>query len=759
MLDRVLRQLGAVPDRLLASDPGLGRLRTAFNAVFALGSSLAVEYLVARLIGADARATLVSLLLGAVVAMMGSMALTGPGVWRKVKLAVFFPVAVGVGMVGGAAAGSHTTVMLTGFVAVMFVAVFVRRFGIPFFFYGFMAWMGYFFASFLQATLAVVPSLLVAVLVSSVWVLVLSVTVLRTDARRVLGSTWRAYDARGRAVARAAAELLEHRGDSRRRGRWQRRLSAREAGLAEAALMIEGWSEEQGALPAGWSGAALRRRLLDSQQALDRVIGSAVALQEADPELVGKAVVLLDRIARFEPGARRLAAIAAAEQLADAARAAEARGHEGWWQARHLAFAAIDLIDLAGSAGEPPEVEPTDAEYSATTPLMMGNLPGAPAVARDVPARGIRWNPLARMDLTSRQALQAALAGAIAIVAGRALSPTRYYWAVIAAFVVFTGTATRSETFLKALNRVVGTLVGLVVAIWLAHLTSGHTAWVLTVVLLSMFLGFYLLRLSYAYMMFFITIMVGQLYTVLNMFSSELLVLRLEETAIGAAVGIAVALAVTPLSTRDTVKVARDSLLEAVRDLLEGVADRLTEDESRPDLDGLSRAVDNRVRQLVLVAQPLTRPMLLGNDSRHTRHRLALYRALGARVRALVVGLRRTRSVGSGTAYAAAGMPGRSGEVTAPGDSVPGDDHAPPVDDRSVAEACRALARAAEELTAAAPGKATPALVEPLGRADTAVFTDHDDARSADPVRRALVHLHSTLAELADPAGARAAGH
>src|SRR5699024_704833 len=173
-----------------------------------------------------------------------------------------------------------------------------------------------------------------------------------------------------------------------------------------------------------------------------------------------------------------------------------------------------------------------------------------------------------RLDLTSRQAIQVALAGGLAILVGRALSPTRYYWAVIAAFVMFSGTATRSETFLKGLNRVIGTALGLTVAVGLAEITAGHTIAIVATIILSMFCGFYLLRVSYAYMIFFVTIMVAQLYTVLHEFTPGLLILRLEETAIGAGLGFAVALLLMPLSTRDTVRSARGEVLHAVSKLL-----------------------------------------------------------------------------------------------------------------------------------------------------------------------------------------------
>ncbi|HET7357256.1 MAG TPA: FUSC family protein [Nocardioidaceae bacterium] len=709
MRDGVRGWLGSTSDRLLASDPGLGRFRMAASAVLAMGTALAVEYAVATATGAPAAGRLIAMLLGAVVAMMGSMALTGSGAWSKLRTAAFFPVAIGVGLAAGTAVGRHTDLMLAVFVLVMFLAVFVRRFGLPFFFYGFMAWMGYFFASFLQTTLAALPSLMVAVVVATGWLVLLSVTVLRTNPRKVLRSTWRAYLARGRSVARACAELLEtNPADQRRHARWRRRLSARQAGLAEAALMMEGWSEEPGALAPDWSGVALRRRLLEIQHTLDRVAGAATTLAEEPSALTGTAHHVADRLARNDaPAARR-----AAELLISRSREAEEVDAPGWWPALHLASGALEFLDLSARAGQPPVLEPNEAEFSATAPLMMGNLPGSPAVASGVRARGTSWNPVARLDMTSRQAVQVSAAAVLAIVLGREVSAARYYWAVIAAFVVFTGTGSRTETFLKGFNRVLGTLLGLFASVWLAHLTAGRTPWVLAVILASMFLGFYLLRISYAYMIFFVTIMIGQLYSALHQFSSGLLVLRLEETAVGAAAGIVVALLVTPLSTRDTVRAARDDLLGALGELLTGAACRVERDPPRPDLDALARALDDRVRRLALVAQPLA--WLWGAHNQRTRHRLRLYQAVSAQGRALAAALHR----GTG-------------------------------EPECVAAACRALADAAERLTEASPGRPVPSLEEPLARADSALFQHASRREPTDEVLRPLGHLHRTLAELA----------
>src|SRR5699024_2986467 len=144
----------------------------------------------------------------------------------------------------------------------------------------------------------------------------------------------------------------------------------------------------------------------------------------------------------------------------------------------------------------------------------------------------------------------------------------------------------------------------LVVGIWSAHLTAGNTPLMLAVIIVSMFCGLYLVRVGYAYMIFFVTIMVSQLFGILHEFSEHLLMLRLEETVIGAACGIAVALVVAPLTTRDTVAHAQTDLLTTLADLL----DAATGDDATRSPGGLLVDLDDRLRRLHLVAKPLTRP-------------------------------------------------------------------------------------------------------------------------------------------------------
>ncbi len=742
-------------DRVVASDPGLNRLRMAVSAAVAMSSALGLEYGFARVTHAGAQGTLVAMLLGTIMAMMGSMALSGSAFWPKARTAVFFPVAIGAGMLVGVAVAGRTDLMLCAFVAVMFAAVYVRRFGMAFFFYGFMFWMGYFFAAFLGATLSAVPGMLYAVCVATAWILLLSATVLRTNPRRTLGRVRGAFGARSRAVAAACADLLEDAAagaaDPRRTARLRRRLHARQLRLAEAALMIEGWSADPGALPAGWSGPALRRRLLDAHLAVDALAEAALLLEPlaADGGLAATAAGIARLVARrqyraAERAARPLLRVSGTPQ------------DDGYWPAQHLAAAVVEFVTLADEPPQEPHrpppadgADPGDGvrladdavQFEPAVVLTQGMLPGSAAVAGDVAARGHRWNPLSRASLTTRQAIQVAVAGSLAIVAGRELSEARYYWAVLAAFIAFAGTATRSETTIKAVNRVLGTLVGLGAGIGFAHLTAGHTMWVLVVIVASMSCGFYLVNVSYGSMIFFVTIMVSQLYSVLHEFSAGLLVLRLEETSLGAAIGIAVALVVLPTSTRDTVGTARQRFFTALGEVLTASAARLRPDDpgqpappagssavSDAELDALTRVLDHRLQQLALVARPLTRPMVWRNDPRAVRHRLTLFAAVTRHSRALAMAPRRLPESA------------RSGPL---------------------ATACLALAEATESLAGhpVAPARPAPEVESRLAAAESALLAHRPRCLGAQlpPYTRPLVHLRQLLHELAAAPGASGA--
>jgi uncharacterized membrane protein YccC len=442
---------------------------------------------------------------------------------------------------------------------------------------------------------------------------------------------------------------------------------------------------------------------------MERVAVAAMRLGDADPLLRSEAHTATQHLA----ARRDVAALIACDRLTQRAAEVKRGGGAGWWPARHLAYGVEEFLRFDAAVDQPPEVDPGETDFESASMLAFGGLPGSPAVAKDVAAHG-RWNPVARLSLTSRQAVQVALAGVVAIGLGTLLSPTRYYWAVITAFVMFTGTGTRYETLNKGVARIAGTVLGLVAAVLLAHATAGHQVAVLTLILVSVFGAFYLAKVSQAAMTFFITVLLAEMYTVLGTFSNAVIVLRLGETAVGAAAGIGVALLFAPLSTRATVRSARDAMLEAMATLLESVASS-AEGAPSADLDAQVRRLDDDARRLTLVARPLTRHIGWGSASTRTARRLWLYVAAVSQCRALVIAVQRR----------------------------------PPSAPAACASAARAIAQAARALSALPPGSVVPDAVEPLADGEHALFSDPDVASHTDPVIRHLHHLAATLTQVA----------
>ncbi|MGW2182164.1 FUSC family protein [Streptomyces sp. NPDC001732] len=169
-----------------------------------------------------------------------------------------------------------------------------------------------------------------------------------------------------------------------------------------------------------------------------------------------------------------------------------------------------------------------------------------PAVAlAPVPGRG-----LARA--TTRQAVQATVGGALALMAGLLLSEERWYWAVGATWWVFVNTASRGETLVRGFRRILGTLIG--VPVGLAVVVPLHGAPVPTAILVAagVFGIFYTAAVSYTWMVLSVTVLAGALYGLLGVLDPALLALRLAETGVGALGAMLAVLLVLPVTTHAT---------------------------------------------------------------------------------------------------------------------------------------------------------------------------------------------------------------
>jgi uncharacterized membrane protein YccC len=638
--ERVREELRDARDRWVASDPGLARLRQAVKVAVAVATTLGIEYLLSLAVGTPAVSLM---LLGAVTAMLTATSVKENRRRQVLRAALPIPPIGVAGLALGVLAGEAHLLGVIMFVAVSFVAVWMRRFGPRFFGYGFLLWQAYFFALFLHSPLGDLPDLILAVLVASVWVGLLLLTVLYDDPQAKLRQVVAALRARARAVISGCLDLL----DEPRNQRLRRRLRGQLVQLSEVVLLLDGQLADERALPDGVLPGRMRRWTVDVEIGIDEVCGAVLDLASADlsPELRAAVTTLLENLG-WGQRQKALAAVGELRRLVDAApaehplpAAAAVRRLAG---ATEFVLDTVEDYDSGGLRAELPgaSADPLDDEddFEPVVTLVNGGLPGTAALAEQSlgGATARRFSP-ARWKLSTRQAWQAAVAAGLAIFFGELVSSQRYYWAVISAFLAFAGAATAGESVSRAVGRVCGTLAGLVGAVGLANLTHGDPWLVGTTIVLAIALAFFAQPVSYTLMIFFITLMLGQLYTLLGTFSDEVLVLRLEETAVGAVIGIVVALLVFPASSSRTLRVARQTYLEGLAGLLDSAEQTLRGRE--PDADLLAQAVslDALGRQLVRVRKTMTRGRLFGADRDDLRHRVSVLGASGAAARSLAI--------------------------------------------------------------------------------------------------------------------------
>ena len=596
---------------MIGSDPGLLRLRMATRTTVALGCSLLALYVLTRATGQP----LTVALLGVVITMVASRSVNEPDPRQQRITMALLPAPAAVSIAAAAVLASHPVVSDAVFVVVVFTAAYIRRFGARGRALGMVAFMSYFFTLYLRARLSELPWMIGAVAVGTVCTFVMTTYVMPDRPERVLRATIRALRARMAIVVDTTAEAVRTgRLDERRR----RRMRARTLRLNETALMVQDQIEDQADPATLWPGVAAERLapwLLDAELAIEWVATAgrrAAALASETPSAIptqtrAALVDALSRLARAirlpEPDGLREAATRAQRLLDEQCgpAAAPADDDPGSAAVRRLALAIINaatatsdvraIVDRAAT-GDAAALERTDSERPPASDGVPVDEP-----AEEAPPQGLRP--------TTRQAIQVAVAASLAIVAGELVSPARWYWAVIAAFVIFAGTNSWGETLTKGWQRLLGTLLGVPCGVLVATLLAGDKTAAFAGIFVCLFCAFYFMTVTYSLMTFWITTMLALLYGLLGQFSFGVLMLRLEETALGAVIGATVAIVVLPTHTRAAIRDDTRTFLASLSALIDAsTATMFGEDESVSPSEQ-ARQLDRDLQQFRVTAKPL----------------------------------------------------------------------------------------------------------------------------------------------------------
>lgn len=619
-------------DRLFASDHGLVRFRFALRAVL----SVALAALVQIVLGIPAT----SLLLGCVAALNCSTSMrAGTLGQRAVNIALFAP-AMAASLTVATLLAPYRIVGDVVFVAVMFVAVYARKFDQLGASLGLGAFMAYFFASYLHATPALLPVMYGSVVLGVTCCAVVALGVFRDTPASTLRRTTASIRAQASRLIDQLADLLEDGEPPSEDGEDLPRAVARQARrMHETTLQIEDNADVLGLDPR-W-----QRQLVDTELSADRLARATVRALAADLDPKTRADLAADlrglhRFLHRDPDAaftvdtdELVARIGRYDIRGDPLLLPSSREHHVLLVRRAIRELLLSVVQIRRTTRR--ILERLDAEERTTPDASSGtresalqdadanpaadanagecegepNPPGehAPATPR---GNGTAGTPAAatpdRRELSqpARAAIQAAIGGALAIVGGELLSVQRWYWAVIAGFIVFAGTTSRGDLLVKGWRRLWGTLLGIIAGTVLGTLLVGKLPVDVAVLLLCIFFAFYTMRVSYSTMTFFITVMLGMLYDVLGTFSPDVLLLRLEETAIGVAGSAVAAMLILPTRTRSTVLSALHEYFAALRRELED-ARRLLIDADRVSVIGATREVDRAANAVRTAIDPM----------------------------------------------------------------------------------------------------------------------------------------------------------
>ncbi|MGH3436729.1 MAG: FUSC family protein [Sciscionella sp.] len=576
-------------DRLVASDPGMVRLFFALRVVISVLATVAI-----LLFAVGIPVTIV--IVGALLSLNVSTSLNDPDPKRLLLPAAAVLVLAAAALSVAASLAEYRLLADAVFLAVIFFGVYLRKYPSWGTTAGFGGFMSFFVAQFTRLSPAGLP---LAVLSAAVGIgcAVVVVTVTAVSVRR--HAVDRMLSALRVRVARLLDQVdavLDSGGAGGRRGH---RLDRASEQLHAAALMIEAELEQSADLAVD---ERVRRTVVTAELAGERLVvavrwAMSEGLSAAGRERVSAELDQLHRYLRRDPRAalnadqKRLLSSIRAMRPDPAASAVERADSRLRQAVRELVLAVVMVRRDLGPREWP------KAESQATA-----EPEGRDEDAVEAPERPRKF--VDRLELTTRQAVQAVIAGAIAITAGELLSSQRWYWAVITAFVVFVGTTSRGDLLVKGFRRAMGTVAGVVIGIVVATPVYGHLGLAAVLIVISVFLAFYFLRVSYALMSFFITVMLSLLYDLLGTFQSGILLLRVEETAIGVAAGALAAVFVLPTRTGEVVGDDLVAFLGGLRSFLSRAQELLVEGESVSLIEE-SRGVDRTLERLSKTMTPL----------------------------------------------------------------------------------------------------------------------------------------------------------
>ncbi|KGP93251.1 hypothetical protein N780_13235 [Pontibacillus chungwhensis BH030062] len=556
--------------RITAADPGLTRLVNAAKATLSVISSVLTTNLLLDWL--DYSLITVPIFSG-IVGLLGVFAVFDDTSQKQKVTTLLLALSSGITLTIGAWTSSYFHLSDVAILSVVFLAFYLSRYGSRYFSLNMIGFISIYFSTILNVQFNDLPIYFIGIAIGVFYAYFYKFVVLKNKPENVLKRSMTSFHIQTNLILSRVIHIIQHPDEDESQLRYLNRNVLK---LNEYARNISSQLGDVDPYDV-WEGITanqLRLYVFDVQMLMETLTPTIKQLKEQEAishNDVQNALVQLIQSTKNVKVLRHhdvleqlLEAEKSVQQLRTVAQEINQQEYDEWLfllrrlntMANHVIEGAFELHEVRHK-----NIERTNKEEPTGEP------------SQDEKQEGL--------EPTTKKALQALLAGALAIALGYLLTPTHQYWILLSAFIVFMGTDTVGRTFIKANERTIGTIAGAIVGFGVSLVLSGHSTWQVAFIFLCIFMAFYLFNVSYSLAMFWITMIIAMLYDLLlGGITYHLLLARVFDTFLGAYIGFFSSALVLPNKTRekvtDTTIAFLDSLSQYIETYLMGLKGKNT---------------------------------------------------------------------------------------------------------------------------------------------------------------------------------------
>ncbi|MHA7139527.1 FUSC family protein [Rossellomorea arthrocnemi] len=597
--------------RILASDPGRKRFQQAGKATISLISAVFTMLFLLKLFDYTA---ITPAIVSGMVGMLGIFVVMDDTTAKKKVTTPLIGVAVAVGITLGSAFAHYSLVVNMLLVGAIFSAFYFSRFAIRYFSMGMAGFMSIYISSILQLDVAHLSWFYIGIVIGVVYAFLYNFILFKGSVH-VLRRSMRSFHIQSNLTFTILMKMIEDPDTSSKR----RKLLDRNVRRLNEYARIVASDINENDLKKLWPGiepSQLRLYVFDTEMLIQTLTDSLKRLKELDALEVTELRRLLVWVLRSLRDAEVLAQDYDPRSLEEAEKAIQAlrlllsevlnqeEKPKGWvYLLRRIESIANHVLEAAITIQESLKI----SESKETN--IENKVESEVKEKEDKPEEGAK-----SLKPSTRKAIQALVAGTLAIIVGELIAPAQPYWVLLTTFIIQIGTESVGRTYMKAFQRSVGTVIGAILGFGAAKLVSGNSELEVFLLFVVLFLALYLFTVSYTLMSLFITMLIAFMYDLLlGGISMELMGARVIDTIAGAAIALSVSAFVFPKKTKDKVADTFDDFLEELAGYVSSYIKTFTNIEDKPltdqafDLDQKLQGIKDEAQSLLQRPGSMTR--------------------------------------------------------------------------------------------------------------------------------------------------------